>query len=395
MKYALEHGMINLSDVQEQIEMNKRKELLEKHPYKIWEGKDGKWYTYFPDEENGRVMRKRNSKKSLEDLICEYWKEKAENPDIEEVFREWISKKLEYKEIQKGSADRYETDFYRFFVQSGFSKKHIKQIEPEDIEDFVRKQIAQHDLTAKTFSGLRIVVKGIFQYAKKKKWTNISISEFFGDLDISRSTFRKISREKESEVLSETEIPIVVEYLKGHPTIWNLGILLVLQTGLRVGELSSLKKEDWNGDILKVRRTEVRLKNPDGKNTVKVKDFAKTEAGMRDIILTDGGKRTLYTLVRMNPDGEYIFENSEGIRIRGNTFNKSLDSVLKHLGIPHRSMHKLRKTYCTMLIDAGCEDPVVMNQMGHASVETSRRYYYFCNRTKQHQADQIRNAITI
>ena len=41
LKYALEHGMINLSYVQEQIEMNRRKELLDKHPYKIWEGKDG------------------------------------------------------------------------------------------------------------------------------------------------------------------------------------------------------------------------------------------------------------------------------------------------------------------------------------------------------------------
>lgn len=42
LKYAVENGMIDLSYVQEQIEMNKRKELLDKHPYKIWEGKDGK-----------------------------------------------------------------------------------------------------------------------------------------------------------------------------------------------------------------------------------------------------------------------------------------------------------------------------------------------------------------
>ena len=340
-------------------------------------------------------MRKRKSKNDIEDLICEYWREKAENPKIVEIFNEWITKKLEYKEIQKGSADRYETDFNRFFISSGFSEKHIKQIKSDDIEDFVRKQIAQHELTAKTFSGLRIIVKGIFQYAKKKKWTDISISEFFGDLEISRSTFKKVAKEKELEVLSETEVPLVVEYLKEHPTIWNLGVLLVLQTGLRVGELASLKKEDWNNDVLKVRRREVRSKDSYGKNIVEVKIFAKTEAGVRDIILTDSGKNTLQMIININPHGEYIFENSSGVRIRGNTFNKSLGSVLKHLGLPHRSMHKLRKTYCTMLIDAGCEDPVVMNQMGHASVETSRRYYYFCNRTKQHQADQVRNAITI
>ena len=40
LQYAIAHGMIDLSYVQEQIEMNKRKELLDNHPYKIWEGKD-------------------------------------------------------------------------------------------------------------------------------------------------------------------------------------------------------------------------------------------------------------------------------------------------------------------------------------------------------------------
>ena len=39
MQYAVENGMIDLAYVQEQIEMNKRKELIENHPYSIWQGK--------------------------------------------------------------------------------------------------------------------------------------------------------------------------------------------------------------------------------------------------------------------------------------------------------------------------------------------------------------------
>ena len=48
LQYALEHGMIDMSYVQEQMEMNERREMLEKHPYAIWKGKDGKWRTYSP-----------------------------------------------------------------------------------------------------------------------------------------------------------------------------------------------------------------------------------------------------------------------------------------------------------------------------------------------------------
>ena len=35
LQYAVENGMIDLAYVREQIEMNKRKEVLERHPYKI------------------------------------------------------------------------------------------------------------------------------------------------------------------------------------------------------------------------------------------------------------------------------------------------------------------------------------------------------------------------
>ena len=393
LSYALEHDMIDLSYVRELVEMSKKKELLLRHPYAVWQGKDGKWYTHFPDEERGRVLRQRRTEEELADLICEFWKEKTENPTLKDIFQQWISRKLEYKEIQKGSADRYTTDFERFFVRSGFAERHIKQITEDDIEEFVRRQIVQHELSTKTFSGLRIIVKGIFQYAKKRKWTSISISEFFGDLEISRKSFKKTIKESEDEVLSEDEVPIIVNYLRENSSIWDLGVLLVLQTGLRVGELSALKREDWKDNILKIRRTEAREKDSRGKNILYIKSFTKTDAGMRNLILSASGRETMRKIVELNPDGEYLFQNEHGKRIRGNTFNKHLDIVLSRLGMRHRSIHKLRKTYCTMLINSGCEDALVMNQLGHASIETSRKHYYFSNRNMENQIRQIEKAI--
>lgn len=46
LKYALDNGIINVALVQEQANMQKRKEILSKHPYNIWQGKDGYWRTY-------------------------------------------------------------------------------------------------------------------------------------------------------------------------------------------------------------------------------------------------------------------------------------------------------------------------------------------------------------
>ena len=101
MQYAINNGIINLSYVQEQVEMDKRKELLQKHPNKIWQGTDGKWYTYMPSEDNdaGRKLIKRASKKQLEDIVICYYKQKAENPTFKEAFHDWVDEKLRYGEI--------------------------------------------------------------------------------------------------------------------------------------------------------------------------------------------------------------------------------------------------------------------------------------------------------
>lgn len=94
MQYALENGMIDLAYVQEQIEMNKRKELIEKHPYSIWQGKDDKWRTYLPDEEKERkkALKKRNTRKEIEDVVVAYWKSQIpslQKHTFQDVYLMW------------------------------------------------------------------------------------------------------------------------------------------------------------------------------------------------------------------------------------------------------------------------------------------------------------------
>ncbi len=84
LKYAIENGIIDTALVQEKIEMQKREEILKKHPYSIWKGKNGKWYTYLPNQEKsrGKALKKRNTQKEIEDLIIEFWKSQETNAKI-------------------------------------------------------------------------------------------------------------------------------------------------------------------------------------------------------------------------------------------------------------------------------------------------------------------------
>ena len=248
-------------------------------------------------------------------------------------------------------------------------------------------------LTRKAYAGLRTLIRGIFKYAKKRKYTSISITEFFGDLELPNNLFKRRIIDKQKEVFMENEIPLVIDYLKSKPDIYNLGILLTSQTGLRVGELSTLKPQDLFRRIIKIRRTEDKYRDENNKWIVTVKEHAKPDAGNRDLIISTTAQETLDKILALNPTGEYLFEHG-GKRIRGNTFNKRLSLICKELNIPHRTMHKIRKTYGTTLIDSDVDEGFITEQMGHSDISTTKKLYYFSNKTSKNKEKQIENAIS-
>lgn len=374
LKYAVDNGMIDLSYVQEQIEMSKREETLKKHPYKIWKGKDGKWYTYLPDEKKGRILRKKISKKEIENDVIKYWKEQEENPRVKDVFKQWILEKLEYNEISKSTYDRYLTDFNRYFMSGDmFGNKRIKSITEEDIERFIKKTIADQELTAKSYGNLRLLIYGIFK--KCRKSIGFSITQVVKDMQISKKSFKKIIKENASEVFDDEEFAKISDYLTSNIDMINLGILLMFSSGMRIGELCTLKLSDIENNIIKIRRTETIYKDDKGKLVYDVKEFPKTEAGVRDIVIPTNDMWILKRLRYMNPFGEYLFENNQR-RIKALVFRKRLYSICCDCGITPKSPHKIRKTYGSILLDNGVDKRFILEQMGHADILCTENYYH-------------------
>ena len=88
-----------------------------------------------------------------------------------------------------------------------------------DIEQFIKECIRDHHLTRKTYSNLSLLLNGIFKYAKKHGFTDVSISSFMGDLQLPKNIFDKKYKPKDKEVFDEDEIVLVTEYLKTNPDI--------------------------------------------------------------------------------------------------------------------------------------------------------------------------------
>lgn len=388
--YAKQQGILDCDTIRQQLEMEERKKYLQLHKNKIWQGSNGKWYTELPGKDKRRLVKKTRLE-DLEDAIVSFYKEDQETETVQKTFNEWVNKKLEWGEIKAGTYDRYKVAFDRYFKDTDFPELRIDIVTTDYLEDLIKSTIRQQELTAKAYNNMRTLIIGTFKRAKKRGLTDISISTFFGDLDISKKAFKK--PEKKKQVFDEDEVQKVVDYLRENPTIGNLGILLTFQTGIREGELSALKAEDLKGNRLSISRQEIKYKKPGGGTIHEIVDYTKSEAGCREIILTPAAVETFREICKKSAS-EYLMSNGSK-KIWTNSFNDYLYKACDAVGIERRSMHKIRKTYGTMLIDSHVDDSLTMSQMGHADIATTRKYYYFSNKKDSTKEEQILKAVNI
>lgn len=84
------------------------------------------------------------------------------------------------------------------------------------------------------------------------------------------------------EIVEELKTDVsIAELRKG----LYLGILLLFKTGLRISELAALKKCDISDNAIHVNRTEICYEDANGNRVYEVRDFPKTEVGIRDAVI--------------------------------------------------------------------------------------------------------------
>lgn len=372
LNYLIDNGIIDLPNIQSIIEMKKRQELLDNHPYKIWCGSNGKWYTYLPDETKGRVLKKKSTRKDIEDEIIKYQETIMSNPTIEELFTEWNDHRRDIGRIAKSSHTRLQQVFDRHFKE--FGKKRIGNVKENEWVDFLENQVFEQDLSSKAFASLKSITKGMLKWAKRHGLINYNPELMLSELDLSDTVFSKKIKEDYEEVFDEDETQKMLSYLIANRDIRNDGVTLLFVSGMRVGELVGIKPQDidLNSNTVKIRRTETRFKDGD-KTVYAIKEYPKTKAGIREIVIPSSYSWLLKELSEKKT--EFIFEEN-GKRLTTLLIRKRIYSICKKVGVYKKSPHKIRATYDTILLDNGVDKRTVKDQMGHSDISVSEKSYH-------------------
>ena len=151
LREAIDSGIIDLTTVEQRIEAMNKQKYLDMHGFKIWQGSNGKWYTYL-NTPSGRRQIVSSSEEGLQTKIVNYYQEKVEAPTLNEVFQQWVDERLSFNEISKGTYDRYVNDYKRFFKDSNIKNHKIKFISEDELDIFIRSTIANMELTQKAYA---------------------------------------------------------------------------------------------------------------------------------------------------------------------------------------------------------------------------------------------------
>lgn len=191
--------------------------------------------------------------------------------------------------------------------------------------------------------------------------------------------------------LTKEEQKNLCTYLNQNLTQKNIGILIALYTGVRIGELCAIKVRDINlkEGYLSITKTIQRIKNLD-KNvkskTIVVEVTPKSKKSVRQIPLKNELIEILKPILELMNRDDYIITNKNKFT-EPRTIEEHYNKILKKCNIQHYKFHVLRHTFANNCLIAGIDIKVLSVLLGHASVTTT--YDLYLNPTQEFKRSQL------
>ena len=185
------------------------------------------------------------------------------------------------------------------------------------------------------------------------------------------------NQEEKNKFLSIPQEHQIVSFLKNNITIKNLGILLALSTGIRIGELCALQWDAINMEsgTISISKTLQRIYTKDGDNGTSkiIITTPKSKKSIRIIPISQKMIKLLEAFQKSNDT--YFLTGVENKYIEPRVYREYYNRLMNKHNMHYVSFHGLRHTFATRCIEAGCDYKTLSEILGHADVGTTMRLY--------------------
>jgi len=345
-------------------------------------GNSKNWYIQFQFKGKTYVKSSKTTDKRIAERMEREWKVKLHSQLIlgDKSF-------IRYSEItdmylkSKEHSPNYKTLYSqsRMLNQMFPIGKYLHEISNQDVESFVQKRYRQ-GVKSSTIVHSFNLIRGVWKYGRKLGYQTADLD--FPVLKLPKHRLRYLTIEEEKCLLSELNPKREVRGLALYETRsesisasmqdnYDL-VVLLLDTGARYSEIAKI---EWSSINLKTK--EIRLWRPKVKNE-------------SILYMSDRVHRILQRRNEQKTT-KYVFNNKKGGPRRHTTI--AIRKAFNRVGLTDCTIHTLRHTHATRLIQNGLSIYEVKEILGHTDIATTMRYSHLELRDVSSKARDVINHI--
>ena len=312
------------------------------------------------------------------------------NITLDGYFDEWIKGK---RNGAKSNTLKTYSCYYNKHISPILGSRKVQQIERREVLNLQRE--LSDTLSNNTNNMVIKVLRALLNDAIKDEVITKNPAEGIANLKerdkASESYHRALTEEEQKAFMQEVANDYYYEF-----------IALLLSSGMRSGEAAALcwNDIDYKNNVIHITKTLTFTE----KGSLIVGDSPKSEAGRRDIPLTDtingilarqrAKQRNVIPMGKNN-----VFVAVYGGLVHNHAINRAISDALtrleaKGIHIEHFTAHALRDTFATRFIEQGGQPQTLKTILGHNSLAmTMDLYSHVLPNTKQKEMDSIHIAI--
>lgn len=247
---------------------------------------------------------------------------------------------------------------------AGFLSQNAKtlpsQVKPSDIEAF-RNSLKGNNYTDKSISRKLNAVKTFFRFLVTNK-----VLEGDPAAPVAHPKYEN----PPPRILTRMEYRALRDAARGDQRLAAI-IELMLQTGIRIGEVANLRLEDVKDDRITVLAYESQLQ--------------------REMPLNQTAKDALekYLKVRPQTKVDNIFITKTGRPLLVRNIRSAIDRYFRDAGIEDAKVNDLRNTFIAHQLKTGVDVVTVSRVVGHKRLSTTERYLQFVERKESGKGSRL------
>ena len=241
----------------------------------------------------------------------------------------------------------YKKDLEQFvgFLTSK-EKNDIREIKKEDIEGFISK-LLQDNYTKKSASRKLNSIRTFFRYLKNEGHIEQNPS-----LDVSHPKYSQAP----PRIFSKLEYRALRDMGKEDPRTYAL-IEVLLQTGVKIGELANLNFSDVENDTLRIA--------PYGKNLE------------RNVPLNKAAKKAIEEYLKIrgkSTQDDHLFITRTGHPLLVRNIRQIITRCFREVGIENATVNDLRNTFIAYQLINGASVEYIARIVGHRRLSSTERF---------------------